>query len=361
MNKTLSIFILLLLFGSCKKNLIPEEETINRINFPDAMAVTELTYLYDSANTVYFNLEIVAMKNDSIFTIYPDSTFRFTSGFPFNTSITPIEVQRQELQNNYPYQTVILIDETDPIWIKEDYGYFMNSLIKTVKATNELSGNYLALGFYSRNTLGTNLNVKYIEDNPGQPFVHEKDAFIRQTGDYFPQLKSENTSSLYDALNDAADLLIANPLSTNQSITVFTTNLDDGASSTTVSSIIQKCKNNNIKINIVNQFLFTYAFYELVFETGGFIMDNDHQAYSINDGRRAYTTMYFLDEILKQNGKRYSVKCKAVKSSSWSTGVVFNGYIKAYIDLEIQSPYFWDDLSNDLEIDQYLPVYFKVQ
>ena len=104
------------------------------------------------------------MKNDSIFTVYPDSTFRFTSGFPFNTSITPIEVQRHEIQNNLPYQTVILIDETDPEWLKEDFGYFMNTLVKTVKATNEVSGNYLAFGFYSRNTFGANLNVKYIED-----------------------------------------------------------------------------------------------------------------------------------------------------------------------------------------------------
>jgi hypothetical protein len=361
MNKAISILSLLFILGSCKKNLIPEEEIINRNDYPDAMAVTELTYLYDSANTVYFNLEIVAMKNDSIFTTYPDSTFRFTTGFPFNTSITPLNIQRYEIGNNLLYQTVILIDETNPEWIKEDYGYFINSLVKTIKATNELSGNYFALGFYSRNTLGTNLNVKYIEDHPGQPFVHDKNEFIKKTGDYFPELKSENTSSLYDALNDAADLLIANPLSINQSITIFTTNLDDGASSATVNSIIQKCKNNNIKINIVNQFLFTYAFYELVFETGGFIMDNDQQAYSINDGRRAYTTMYFLDEILKQNGKRYSVKCKAVKSSPWSTGVAFNGFIKAFIDMEIPNPYFWDNLNNDLYIDQYLPVYFKVE
>jgi len=360
MNKSYYIFILLLLFGSCKKNLIPEEETINRTDYPDAMAVTDILFLYDSAGVAYFNMEIVAMRCDSIFTSFPDSTFKFTSGLQLNTSITPLQVQRNELQNNLPYQTVILIDETHPEWIKQDFGYFMNSLIKTVKSTSESSGNYFALGFFSRNTNGINENVKYIEDQTNQPFLHEKDEFIKQTGDYFPNLKTENTSSLYDAINDAADLLIANPLSSNQSITIFTTLLDDGTSTATVNSVIQKCKNNNIKINIINQYTFTYLFYQLVFETGGFIMDNDQPAYSINDGRKAYTTLYFLDEILKNNGKRYSVKCKAQKVSPWTTGFVFNGYIKAEIDLEIGSQYFWDDLTNDLIIDQYLPVYFKI-
>ena len=134
-------------------------------------------------------------------------------------------------------------------------------------------------------------------------------------------------------------------------------NPDDGLSNITVPALILKCQQNNIAVNMVMQGIANYDFYRLAHETGGFISDNAGTNYSntfpYNTSR---TVLYHTYELLAGIGERYVVTCKATRPNPWYTNNLVRGHITAYYYEETQGEF----LVDDLDVNQRLPVYFKI-
>ena len=348
----------MLLFASaCKKIKAPENlEIVDRDYWLDAIAVTKQNVLSVAGNTITFELELAAMQNAELTTIYPDASFHpdTVNGVIF----TPVSIQRVELNEQRSFQTVLLVDASTDDWVYVDDGGFIDAINRLKKLTQSSGGSQtFGVGFFARDVYTGNAPVNFFRNSEGSLFDHTHQELMQFLSHNYAHLNDATASSLYDAIDKAADELIAHPLSSNQSITVIMGNPDDGQSNATFNTILTKCKNNNIAVNMILQSVWSYNYYRLAHETGGFISDNNGTAfYSSFPYNTSATVLFHVYELLARNDERYIVTCTATKSTAWVSNAVVRGFITAFYYAETGG----DFLSSDLDINQWLPIYFNV-
>jgi hypothetical protein len=348
-------FLLLLTVFGCKKIDPAPDEFIDRQFWGEAIAVTDIEFVSKLGGVMKFDLHVVAMKNAATHHLYPDSTFKSVSGFSLGTTITADSITKNEITDNLPFQTIILVDETPSGWSQHNSAVFFDALNRMNKLCKAENNQFFGIGFYARNEYFENSPVYYFkEDVSGSLFEHSEQEILNFICKFYLGLGIPQTSSLFDAINASIDNLISNPLSTNQSITVILANYDDGFSSINYNNLLQKCIDNNIKINLITSDLTSYYLYQLALGTEGFIAD-------VYSSRPAESVVFHAYDLLAKNYKEYILHCSATRVSPWGTGYLFSGYLQAIFSQEINSIYFEEDLYDDFSIDQKLPVSIKVQ
>lgn len=357
MNKFL-IFLLLIGLG-CKKIDPPSNEFIDREFWADAITVAKVDFISKQGNIMNFNMHVVATKNAETHHKYPNSSFFPVSiGFP----ITIDSISKNETNNNLAFQTIILIDETPTGWGPQNTRKFFDALNRMNRLCKNENNQTFGIGFYARDEYFGETPVNYFTNENNEFFNHTEQEIMAFISKFYTSLGIPLSSSLYDAMNSALDKLIANPISQNQSITVIMGSNDDGLSSITYTNFLQKCLDYNIKVNLIASDVPSYNYFQLALSTGGFISDNSGTSISGNhSSRTAESVVFHMYDLLAQNYKEYIIHCKATRTTSWVAGTIFNSYLEANYTEEITGNYFEDDLYDDLEINQKLPISIKVQ
>lgn len=357
MNKI--YFLIILTVISCKKLDPPSEEYIDREFWEDAVTVTKVDYVSRQGGIMKFNLHVVATKNAETHHKYPNATFiPITLGIPVNIdSVTKIETH-----NNLPFQTIVLVDETPTGWGPHNTQKLFDALNRMNKLCKPENNQYFGVGFYARDEYFSETPVHYFTNESSSIFNHSEQEIMDFICQFYSAIGIPQSSSLYDAMNSSVDKLIADPLSQNQSVTVVMGSNDDGLSTITYANLMQKCIDNNIKINLIASDVPNYNYFQLALSTGGFISDNSGTSISGNhSSRNAESVIFHIYDLLAQNYKEYVIHCTATRTTSWMVGQVFNSYLEANYIEEITGNYFEDDLYDDLLINQKLPIYIKVQ
>jgi hypothetical protein len=266
-----------------------------------------------------------------------------------------------EVTTNLPFQTIILVDETPSGWGPHNTENIFDALNRMNKLCKSENNQTFGIGFYARDEYFGNSPV-YYHGTGGSMFTHTEQEILAFITKFYIALGIPQSSSLYDAINSSVDILIAHPISSNQSVTVIMGNADDGMSLIGYTALLQKCIDNNIKINLIVSDNSTYNNFQLALRTGGFIADNGGTTFSGNhSSRTAESVIFHLYDLLAKNYKEYILHCSAVRTVSWSTGIIFNGYLEAHYFQEVEGNYFEDDLYDDYELNQFIPISIKIQ
>jgi hypothetical protein len=359
-NKTFWLFFVVT-FGACQKLDAPEEIIIDRLGWLDAAGITKIQYLSHSGGNLYFEAEVAAMKNGDIILSYPDSSFFPVTGLPFSTSVLVDSVYQVELSANSGFQNILLVDESSEDWLFVDNGDFVSAMYRIKKLSKTSSSQYCGFGFFARDEQNGDSPVHFFRNANGSLFEHTDQEIMQFLAQNYPKLGLASGSSLYDAIDKAADVLIANPLSSDRSITVVSGNPDDGNSQISLTNLIQKCQTNGIRINMIFQSYVSYNPYKLALLTGGFISENNSTPlYSGYKYNTAKTVIYHNLELIMNTGKRYRIRGHINRASNWVSGQEIGAYFVMDYFLDIDSPYFQDDLIDDLDIHHKLPVYIKI-
>jgi hypothetical protein len=345
MNRFLLPFLIALSLGACKKLPVPNTEYVDT-NMYERFAVTSADFVSNSGNNLYFDLNVVAVKNSFTDFEFPDTTF-----VPYNQNglvISVESVEKSNFSNNDSYQTIVLLDQTDVDFKFYDGPNIVSSLNRLNKLSKPENGQYFGVGFFARDEYSGNSPINYFKNINNQSlYEHTEQEMMEFITQNYLNLGKATQSNLYDALNNSVDKLIETDLSTNKSVTVVYTNLDDGASSVTYTQIIQKCLANNIKINSIYTGNINYIQYRIAMETGGFIAHTGTIS----------TPLYYVHDLLANNKKEYTLKCKATKASNWGSISYFQAYISAFYEQGVSI--FSDEFLRN-EVDQVLPIYFKI-
>lgn len=355
MNKISGLIILLIIIGSCKKiDVPPDQGIVERDFWLDAIAVTQQKILSVNGGTVNFELEALGMQNGTMTTVYPDQAF-LPDTFTGSIIISPVSIQRFEVTQNKSFQSIVLVDASYDWISSSDDGKFIDALNHLKKLTQSSPYNQqFGIGFFGREIDGA--PVKFLRSNTNSLFDHSHQEVMQFLTENYPEITELSDCPLYDAISAAADELIAQPLSSNRSITVIVGNNDD-AQGTTLNAVIQKCKQNNISVNLISQGYWSYNNYMLAHETGGFIGDNNGTKvdayYKIFAAR---TMVYHIYDMLAGNGPRYKITCTVSKPTAWNSNTLVRGFITANYYEEIPGGEF---ISDDLSLNQLLPVYFR--
>lgn len=362
MNKSFLYFLLFIVVG-CKKIEPPSEEYVDRQFWRDALAVTEVKYIAKSGGVLNLDVHLVGMKNAATIHDYPTYAFKSVTGLVSGTTNLNIDsVSVDEVNQNLPFQTIVLIDETPTGWGPRYTDGFFDAINRLNKLCKNENNQTFGIGFYARDEFFGIAPVNYYPGDLNQLFDHTEEEILAFAAPFYSAFGVPQSSSLYDAINSAADKLIAHPLSSNQSITVIMGSNDDGMSSIDYNTLFQKCLTNNIKVNLISSDVPSYSYFQLSLLTGGFIADNSGTTYSGNhSSRTAESVIFHLYDLLAGNYKKYILHCSAIRSAPWSIGTTFNGYLEAHYFLEITGNYFEDDLYDDYQLNQYIPVSLKVQ
>jgi hypothetical protein len=349
MNKILTLLFLLIVFGACKKLPVPKDEFVDPQKYFDNMAVTSVTYENKIGNNLYFDLNVVAMKNTVLDFYYPDSAFKEVSQNGITISVE--SVLKNTYSNNDNFQTIVLIDQTKEefkSYFGIDINHGLNRLNKLCKKNENQD---FGIGYFARDEVNGESPVYYFKNaNTQSLFEHTEQEMMGFITQNYLYLGKAVNSNLYDAINDAVDKLIASTATTNKSVTVIFSNLDDGASAITNLQLIQKCLDNNIKINLISYLNFNFNNIRMASQTGGFVS----QVASIS------TAVYHIHDLLANNKKEYTLKCRATRAANWTSNSFLWFYVHANYFQEINGIYFEEDLYDDLDIDQYLPFYLKI-
>lgn len=353
--------LILLLVSACGKIKEPEPNIIDRNGWLDAACVTDVSYVSHSGTNLFFEAEVAAMKNAEIILDYPDSAFYNIYGLPFNTSVIVDSVYTIENTGNTGFQNILLIDETTTDWLFVDDGSFLSALYRIKKLSQGSNVQFCGFGFFARNEVNNDAPVHFFRSEDGNLFDHTEQEIMQYLSQNYQMLGQGSGASLYDAINAAADELIANPLSSNRSITVVSGNPDDGNGSISLTALITKCQSNNIQVNMIFQSYVSYNPYKLAIATGGFISEINstplYDGYRVNTAR---TVAFHNYDLVQHVGKRYKIKAHINRSSNWTSGQEISAYFLIDYYLEFNSPYFEDDLIDDLDIHHKLPVYLKI-
>ena len=354
MNKLITILTIMTVVVSCRKTNPPSEELLNRQFWYEDMTVTNVEYISKSGNEMYFDIHAVAMKNGEFGYYYPDTAFKEVSFSSGNFTVKPDSIYFREYQENSGYQTIILIEQSVQRFSSYTGPPLVDALNRINKVCDASLGQYFGVGYFARDEVHGESPVYFYKNEITQSlFEHSQQDIMKFNSEGFISLGEAEESSLYDAIDKAMDQIIANPLSPNKSVTVLMSNYDDGLSTATTASLIQKGLNNGIKINVIFYENGYYGHIRMATETGGFVSSSNAIA--------LLSPIFHLHDLLTGNFKEYVIRCKATRSGNWPTGYVVNGYIDVSYHEEIQGQYFEDDLYDDLDIEQILPFVFKVQ
>lgn len=354
MNKSLIYIVCLISVLGCSKLPEPSEEIIDRQMWYESMIVRKIDFVQKQGNELYFDLYVPACKNGKTGFYYPDSCFEevyFNNG---NITFSPDSIWQQETHKNESYQTIVLIDETALAFKEYSGPPFVDALNRLNKECREELGQYFGLGYFARDEVNGNSPVYFLKGEESQSiFDHNEQEVMRSVVSNYSQLGQAQSSSLYDAIDKALDILINEKKSIHQSVTVIFNALDDGSSSITMNNLILKAQQNNIKINLIGYDNATYEHFRLAHATKGFIT----YANIIS----ILSPIYHIHDLLAENLNEYVIRCKCTRTANWSVGVSVYGYLDAFYYEEIDGQYFEDDLYDDLDIDQFLPIYLKVE
>jgi hypothetical protein len=359
MNK-IPFFIILICFG-CKKISPPVDEHIDRQFWEDALAVTSVDYVSKSGGILNFDVHLVTMKNAETNHDFPDSTFKNVYDLASGTTDILIDsISLSETTNDLPFQTIILIDETPDGYGPHNTGNIFDALNRMNKLCRSDNNQTFGIGFFARDEYFGNAPV-YYNGTSETMFTQNQQEILEFITKFYAALGIPMASSLYDAIDSSVEILIANPLSSNRSVTVVMGNDDDGTSLIPYNTLLQKCIDNNIKINLIVSDNSAYTYFQLALRTGGFIADNNGTTYSGNhSSRTAESVIFHLHDLLAKNYKEYVLHCSAVRTVSWSTGTIFNGYLEASYFQEVEGNYFQDDLYDDYSLNQFIPISLKI-
>lgn len=359
-NKLYLFFILVVSGISCKKLDPPSEEIIERHTWLDAVCVTELDFESVSGNNLYFTMEVAALKNGKTVDVYPDSAFYSIYGFALSANALVDSVYTIEIQNDNSYQNIMIVDQTGEDFLFVDNGNFIDAMNRNDKLCDAAKNQYCSFGFFARESLNGNAPVHFVGEENGNIFDHTHQDVMAFLSLNYTNLGSATHSSLYDAIDRSIDKLVADPRSNRKSVTVVCNNNDDGNSALNATSLITKAKSNNISVNVIMQGFTSADLYRLAHETDGFISEGNSTPFGGYPYNLSRTVVYHNHDLLAGNGKRYVIKGHVYRPSLWNSGHTFSGYLVAYCVKEFNSIYFQDDLNDDLDLNQRLPIYIKI-
>ncbi|MBX7093777.1 MAG: hypothetical protein K1X56_03570 [Flavobacteriales bacterium] len=359
-NKLLFLLFLMVTGVSCKKIDAPTDEIVERYTWLDAICVSSLNYDSYSGNNLYFTMEAAALKNGKLVDIYPDSAFYSIYGFALSANALVDSVYTLEYQNDFSYQNIMIVDQAGYDYQFVDDGNFIDAMNRMDKLCDPSKNQYCSFGFFARESLNGNSPVHFLGEESGNLFDHSHEEVMDFLSTNYTNLGSASNSSLFDAIDRSLDKLISDPRSTRRSVTVVCNNYDDGSSAVNATALINKANTNNISINVIMQGFSSSDLYRLAHETNGYISEANSTPFGGYPYNLSRTIVYHNHDLLAGNGKRYVIKGHVYRPSLWNVGHTFSGYLVANYQKEINSNYFEDDLTDDLDLNQRLPIYIKI-
>lgn len=290
---------------SCKKK--PVEDLIPyRYDVPVLFSAETDNYLL---RKIEFNLKIAVLKGNNQsqedvteYTGIPDTSF-FFQDYMFNNTwvrhnITNCSYLKDTQYTGY-FSSIMLDQSSTP----ESFDLNDKNNLRFAAINgflNKLKGDaFVLLSGFSRNG---KLNGTYFELCSPQPVSVWDKTTARNLLDLTH--KTGGTSCLFDALGSMITYMSAYSYN-NKSITVMIINADDGLGNDSLESIIQKARNNNIKINLIwlidnYQYVNFPTLTQLPCRTGGFLI-------YMGDIYQASTIFLGLDMLLKRNISHYNL------------------------------------------------------
>ena len=268
-----AFIILAILLSSCK-----DEPTVleppYRYDVPVLLATNVLKY---ESREIQYYLDLAVFKGDnetaSLVELdsLPDSSFHFLD-YEFNGTWARYKVDTVEYRDSIPFNTfttLILIDQS--------------ASPENFDSTDFYNYRFQAFNAFYRNLEGQGkvMFATYNRDNNEHDVIEPvnsefRDSWDAETAKSLLNLthKQSGTAALFDALNQAIDLMSIK-YGENKSICLFVRNRDDGKSLLSLDSIVAKAQLKGIKINVVwlihdSQNTDLKALRKLSSKTGGF-------------------------------------------------------------------------------------------
>lgn len=352
--KYILISMVFLPLMNCKRIEPASEELLPVVKFGDNVIITGINYDSRISNKLYFDITAVALKNGTTQnTLFSDTAFHdyHQTGPQLDVIIENREIG--EYSNNNGYDVILLLDLTQPQFKSWTGPSFLNRVSKLITVCSDDPNKHIAIGVYARNVNDLESVLFCKSSKSGGIFDNDKYELIDFITRQYAKVGEFENSSMLDAISISVDELMELSSSEHRSIVLINGNDDDANGSITSSQLLQKCIDSNVSVNYINWDENYCGYVELALATGGF--------YAVaNSISSLESSIYMTDEILSENYKFYKLNCMATKIGSWNTG----NYLCAWIDVidyeEIYSPYFEEDLYNDVEINKILPFYLEI-
>lgn len=352
-KSTIFLALIIASFGSCKEADFDKTDLKKPgIGINNAFVLSQ-QYISHTPTDLKIQLDIGVVGNGTQIDItsIPDSAF---APMDFSThNLTVDKVEKVLLQENINYSQLFAI-EGSATWNDLDaFNVRTTSLNKSLLESYQNPNNQFAWGSFYRN---------YDLSSRAVPWVWDinKNAYnqtYQESGKVLFNLYSSagTSSNLHDAMLLFLDYAYINADNANKSVTFLCQNPTDGYSKATISEIINRANDFNIKINIIQIGSgFNWFTTSIALRTGGFlniVSATPKFTPSLGDFMdKGAPILGSLDRILSKNIHVYRVTLNLKKKTgTWSKGYVFDRYYTALN---------WDDGSPRLH--NYLPYYVQI-
>jgi len=317
--------------------------------------VLDQRYMSHTPTDLKIQLDIGVVGNGSQvdITSIPDSAFGPMEFSLHNLTVDKVERVKLEENSNYSH---LLAIEGSADWNGIDaFNVRTTSLNKALLESHNNSKSEFALGSFSRRSdLSSQATPWVWNPTPGQSAYN---LSYQESGKILYHLYSEPgiSSNLHDAMLLFLDYAFVYASNADNSITFLCENATDSYTKATISQIVERAKEQNIKINII-QIGEDYNWFGamIALRTGGFlnIVSSTPAFYpTLGDYMdKGAPILGSLDRILSKNIHVYRVTLNLKKKTgSWTSGYVSERYYTALN---------WNDGSPRLH--NYIPFYVQI-
>jgi hypothetical protein len=353
MKIKLTYLLVFLSLWSCRKITSETDEILPVVKFIDNVVLTGVDYVSKNGNKLYFDMNVVSLKNGTSHFDFPDTAFHNYYQTNPELAIEIQSVERNLVQQDASYDVILLLDLSQPQFASWIGPSIYNEISRLIRICNQSDNKRIAIGYYARNVLDGEPVLFCSNPATGSIFDNSNEQLIDFLTKNFEKVGEYEYSSMLDAIDISVEKLVELSGESAKSIVLLNGNDDDGQSLLSHSQLIQKCKNNNVSVSYLNWGQNYCNYVELALETKGF--------YGVANSIGEFTTVvYCLHELLAKNYHSYKLSCMASKPQTWFP----NNTICAPLDVryykEVDSPYFDEDLYNDFEVNNFVPLFLRV-
>jgi hypothetical protein len=338
----------LILLAACQK-AVPEPT--DKKMFGDVTSLClDTRYVSHSGTELFIETDVAILYSgdgqDN--TSFSDSIFRDTS---FATNDLYVEsVERLILAENRSYSNLLLLDQSEFLYVSDSYNRRIRCLNKAVTEGKENGSNQIAIANYARDGIYEDGVKLWSCDTCANPYNQSRDELGKII--YESYYDRQGTSNMYDAIYMLIDSVAFYTPAANRNITVVAHSLPDADNSVSMSVVANKAIANDVKINLILMAPDPAStLLQLPVRTGGFAWNID--GYEKTSNFPVYEggeVICALDRLLARNLHIYRVQLRLVKSSNWNSGsFVYNQ---------------WQTLQYDNDggvyLNNYIPLYAKI-
>lgn len=334
------LFVLVLV--SCKKEVPEREPDLSYFSNPALLILSSDITATDPAGLT-LELDVAAVHKFDMDVNVDHNAFQ-------NFNFSGGSVQVQNISNTYSnqnttYHNVILMDNSG----SEFYDPF-NQRTKIFRRYSETAigdGAKVGLAAYARDGYLSNNLVYYTYENEifEVPLENLMSIGLMLSTNYGGE------SNIYDAIDIMLEILNAENVTGPNYLTVVSRDVDDGQSSTTVQSIINKANQYGIHINILSAtYDYSWEFSRIAMGTGGVIALNLETFSGEGATTKLASTLGSLHRVLMGNIPVYRLNLDINRNGGFPSGYQF------YDEMEVLET----NSSGDSTFYDIAPIYFEV-